>query len=149
MASKSTDLRTCFVAPLLLITPDLINRVMAEVVEANSAFIENLNRAQLFDGKRADGTDITPDYTEVTVFLKKEKGQRSDRVTIRDTGAVYESIFTQVFSDSFELEADDPKVPALVAKYGNLFGLTPESKDKLIAHIKPQFIAKLKAEIGL
>ncbi|QMW06373.1 hypothetical protein [Spirosoma foliorum] len=149
MARRKIDLRTCFITPLLKITPELLHRIMGEVIEANAAFIENLNRAQLFDGKRPDGSDITPEYTETTEFIKKEKGQRYDRVTIHDTGATYESIFTEVFADRFELEADDPKVPELVAKYGDLFGLTEESKTKLIIFIKPQFIAKLKAAIGL
>ncbi|WP_020603248.1 hypothetical protein [Spirosoma spitsbergense] len=149
MARRTSDLSTVLVAKLLLITPDLLHRVMAQVIEANSAFIENLNRAQLFDGKRADGSDITPDYTEYTVAVKQSKGQRSDRVTVRDTGSFYESIFTEVFTEAFDLKADDPKTGELLGKYGNLLGLMPESKEKLSNHIKPQFVAVLKQEIGL
>lgn len=148
MAKRKVDLRTCFVAPLLRITPDLIERLMRQVIEANAAFIENLNRAQLFDGKRSDGSEITPDYTPFTVALKSEKGQRTDRVTLRDSGDFYESVFSEVFDDYFQIKADDPKMAELTAKYGKaILGLNAESKDKLIAHIKPQFIRLLRAEL--
>lgn len=143
------NLRTCFVAPLLALTAGRLYEIMAEVLEANRAFIENLNRAQLFAGQRADSTDITPDYTPLTVVIKQEKGQRSDRVTLRDTGAFYESIFTEVFDTAFELKADDPKTADLQAKYGKgIFGLTAESKQKLIDHIRPVFIALVRAELS-
>lgn len=150
MAKTKVDPYTCFIAPLLLITGAVLHEVMTQVIKANAAFIENLNRAQLYEGKRADGSDISPDYTQTTEFIKQSKGQRSDRVTLRDTGAFYESIFVEVFRDAFDLSADDPKTAELKAKYQpTILGLTEESKQKLIVHIRPQFVVLLRIRIGL
>lgn len=150
MARRDTDLRTILIAPLLLMNQELLYRVLGQVLDANAAFIENLNRAQLFAGKDSTGADITPDYTEYTTLVKSEKQQPTDRVTLRDTGAFYESIFSEVFENAFDLKADDPKTVELKDKYGpDILGLTEESKAKLTAHIMPVFIRVLRAEIGL
>lgn len=148
--NRNLDPRTALIAPLLLINQELLYRILGIVLDANAAFIENLNRAQLFAGKDASGADITPDYTEFTTLVKAEKNQPSDRVTLRDTGAFYESIFSDVFENAFEIKADDPKTNELKAKYGpDILGLTTESKEKLTAHIRPQFVALIRAELGL
>jgi hypothetical protein len=137
-------------APLWLIKLDLLYRVLAHVLEANAAFIENLNRAQLAAGLNGDGSPINPPYVPATVAKKREKGQPTDRVTLHDEGSFYASIFTEVFTSAFDLNSDDPKAPELKAKYGDgILSLTEESKEKLIAHILPQFVAVLKREIGL
>ena len=138
-----------FISPLLLITPQLLDEVMAYVIEANSLFVEDLNRKQLGQGIRADGTPIGPYYTKNTVNIKKEKGQPFDRVRLKDTGSFYEKIFVEVFAQSFMTESADPKSEELQQKYGNIFGLTPENKLILAEHIKPQFVDILKVRIGL
>lgn len=140
----------CFVAPLLLITTDLINRVLSDVVAANAVLLEEMNRQQLAAGIRADGSEITPDYTRATVQIKQGKGQPTDKVRLKDTGSFYQSIFVDVFKDAFEMKADDGKTLDLKAKYGDLIlGLTEANKLAFANYIKPQFITRLRAEIGL
>jgi hypothetical protein len=149
MAKAKANPRTCFVEPFLKITAAMLHEVMVEVIEANSAFIEELNRKQLSEGKRADGKAIVPPYTQATIAIKKENNQQAGWVTLFDEGDFYQSIYTNVFKDSFELTADDPKTEQLREKYGDLiFGLTPENKQKLIDHIRPQFMAKVRQRIG-
>ncbi|OJW78439.1 hypothetical protein [Spirosoma sp. 48-14] len=143
-------LHNCFVAPLLRITPDMLNRVLSDVIAANAVLIADLNRKQLAAGIRADNSAISPYYRPDTVQIKRDKGQRTDRVTLHDTGDFYESIFTAVFDQAFDLEATDPKTEELKAKYGDdILGLTPENRAVLIEVIKPQFIDLLKKEIAL
>ena len=147
---EGLTLHNCFVAPLLRITPDLLNRVLGDVIAANAVLIADLNRKQLAAGIRADNSAISPYYRPNTVQIKREKGQRTDRVTLYDTGDFYESVFTAVFDNAFDLEAKDPKTEELKQKYGDdILGLTPENLSLLLSVIKPQFIDLLKKEIGL
>lgn len=140
----------CFVAPLLLITPALLDSVLTDVIAANAVYIEDLNRKQLNQGIRADGSAITPYYKPQTVEIKREKGQLTDRVRLYDTGDFYESIFVEVFEDAFDLDATDEKTAALKAKYGSdILGLTADNKRILADYLKPQFVTQLKTRIGL
>ena len=144
----TSDFARALLGPLYKLTPDLLSRVMADTLEANTQFIEDLNRAQLWAGIDADGQPIEPDYTDATVRIKQAKGQPTDRVTLKDTGAVYEEIFTEIFSRAFEMDSSDPKAEELKAKYGPaIFGLNAASKQRLIDYIKPQFIYRLRAAI--
>lgn len=146
----AVNLHTCFIAPLLLITPDLLNFVMGEVIEQHEGLIEDLNRQQLEQGIRADGSAIEPDYTRATVAIKQSKGQPSDKVRLYDTGGFYGSLFVNLFNNAFAIEATDSKTPELTAKYGDkILGLTPAHRVLLVQTIKPQFIQRLRAAIGL
>lgn len=146
----AVNLHTCFIAPLLLITPDLINYVMAEVIEQHDELIADLNRQQLEQGIRSDGSPIEPDYTRATVAIKQSKGQPTDKVRLYDTGSFYGSLFVNLFDNAFVLDATDSKAPELTAKYGDkILGLTPANRALLVQIIKPQFIQRLRAAIGL
>ncbi|RYC70872.1 hypothetical protein [Spirosoma sordidisoli] len=145
MANRTLDLRTAFVAPFRRLTVETIYQAIREVVEENEEFIADLNREQLHAGLLDDGRPITPDYTDVTVTLKDAKGQPSDRVTLKDKGDFYGSIYTQVFADSFLIDATDPKTAELMAKYSDrIVGLTTESTARLVAFFRPQIIHKLQ-----
>jgi len=49
-------------------------------------------------------------YSPYTVMLKKEKGQRTDHITLLDTGAFYDSFKIFLNRDNFIINADDEKV---------------------------------------
>ena len=88
-------------------------------------------------------------YAPYTVFLKKQRGQPYDRVTLRDTGAFHKS-FEIVFEPAeFYITASDPKTQELVDKYGaNIFGLTRENINE-IAHlyVEPDTLNQMRKEI--
>ena len=78
-------------------------------------------------------------YSPYTVLIKEAKGQPTDRVTLKDTGAFHGSFFIDAGSDSFEIYASDEKTAALVDRYGlEIFGLTDENKAKLSAIMLPK-----------
>jgi hypothetical protein len=124
---------------------NISDEVRAAIVETKDEIAE-LNRGQMFVGKRSDGSDITPSYSPFTVEIKDQKGQPSDRVTLKDTGAFWESIKVDVNSDSFTIDASDSKTNALTKKYGNnILGLSKESKYD--EYIPNYFFPALKARI--
>jgi hypothetical protein len=109
---------------------ELIEVVQEAVIETSNDII-TLNQGQISLGKRADGTEITPTYSDLTIMLKDEKGQESRWVTLRDTGSFWNDMFVDVGNNSYEVGSADAKAVKLEKKYGKkIFGLTKESKSE-------------------
>lgn len=114
-------------------------------IYATKEDVVNLNRSQLWKGITSDGRDIRPPYAPFTVLMKDQKGQPTDRVTLKDTGAFYDSIQVDVSSDSFTIDASDYKTDKLTDKYGkNIFGLTRISRAQYIEY---SFFPALRSNI--
>jgi hypothetical protein len=109
-------------------TFNLLEQVQDAVADTSLDII-TLNQGQMSLGKRADGTEITPTYSDLTIMLKDEKGQESRWVTLRDTGSFWSDMFVDVGNSSYEVGSADAKAVKLEKKYGKkIFGLTKESK---------------------
>lgn len=104
-----------------------VDRLMAEIMSderMKSYFIE-LNQEQLYEqGEDSRGQKLEP-YTFATVAIKRRKGQRSDRTTLKDTGAFYKSFKITITSGGFILDADGQKEETnLFDRYGvDILGL--------------------------
>jgi hypothetical protein len=120
-----------------------------EVLLDMSDFIAELNRNQMQKkGIRGDGTEITPLYTELTDFLKTRKGQRTDHVTLKDTGSFHNSITADIYGNDLILDATDSKTSDLLDKYGDeVLGLTNESIKLLRAKFMPLYIQAIKNKL--
>lgn len=140
-----TELTYYFMGPLLRVD---IERVVADTVDDHEEDIVDLNREQLAEGQNADGSDIRPDYTEVTEFIKKSKGQRSDVVTLEDTGSFYRGFYKKRVPGGSEINSRDSKTAELVEKYRDgIFGLTVASRDELADRMKPTIQDKYRQAI--
>lgn len=109
--------------------------VVLESVKENEAEIIDLNvQEQLFQkGIDSEGQAITPGYAPLTISLKRQKGQPTDRVTLRDTGDFHRSFQISYGSDAFDFFATDPKSQELERKYGSeIFGLTLDNLQETI-----------------
>lgn len=102
----------------------------------------NLNNDQMNEqGLFSDGTP-TPDYTPYTIERKKEKGQRYDHMTFRDTGATQDSI---IYLFNGDLVADWTDYNNIIGYLLNRdidstpIGLTEES----ITEIQPEIIENI------
>jgi hypothetical protein len=129
-----------------------ISREVTEVILDTKEDIAELNRGQMFLGKRADGTDITPTYADLTIAIKESLGEPSDRVTLRDTGAFWDSIEVDANSETFTIDATDEKTNKLVKKYGNkIFGLSKESKSEeyIPLYFFPALKNRIEQKLGL
>lgn len=110
---------------------DIKSIAQTSIVETKEA-IADLNAEQMFVGLRSDGSEILPSYSKLTIQIKKEKGQPTDRVTLRDTGSFYEGIKVDVSGDRLNITSTDEKTEKLNKKYskskGNIFGLSDRFK---------------------
>lgn len=124
-----------------------------DVLATMDKFIADLNRDQLIDkGIRPDGSDITPEYTSYTKFLKKTYGNGiggiTDHVTLFGEGNLHKSIFSSVIGDEVILDATDSKTSDLLGKYGDWLGLTDDSINKLRVEFYPKYIAAIEKALS-
>jgi hypothetical protein len=98
-------------------------------------------------GVFADGSD-TPEYSPITVELKKLKNQRYDHMTFKDTGETLSSV--RYIYNSGKLYVNWNDIHNLQSIYGNekkrIIGLTGESineiKDEIIENIQEKILEK-------
>jgi hypothetical protein len=85
-------------------------------------------------------------YAPLTIFIKEQKGQPTDRVTLRDEGDFESSFYLEVGDKQFEIKASDFKTEDLIKKYGRqILGLTDENITELIwQYIYPDLLNKTK-----
>ena len=144
----------------MTVIDDLINRIKSfedgineqirlEIIEDEPYICDMNTEDQLYErGVDRNGTEISSyaPYAESTVWIKKQKGQPTTRVTLRDTGDFHRSFFVKAEEDSFSIEANDWKTEKLVRSYGpEIIGLTDENLNELIwEYIYPRLINSLR-----
>lgn len=130
---------------------DNINTYLeAATIEAEDT-ITDMNISQLYDsGENRDGEKITPKYAPITVEIKREKGQPTNRVTLRDTFEWQASFYVQLYPDGFEIMASDWKTGQLKEKYGDeILGLQDVMVTYLIENFYlPRLLTELKNKIN-
>jgi hypothetical protein len=124
------------VSKLLTVTPEVIEETLLAIIRQEENNITDLNTQQLFEGINSDGSPIEPEYSQKTVRIKTEKGQPTDRVTLRDTGDFYRGLFLSATEFPVLFGSLDEKALKLETKYGEkIFGLTEKNKDILSKQI--------------
>lgn len=131
--------------------------IFTELVNENTTFILALQtNEQLYDqGVRSDGSELTPKYTDLTVYLKlfvapsEGRDSRVDHVTLKDTGDLYSNFFLRTGTGYFEIDNDDSKKAELIDKYGDFIGLTDESIQKIIEEFKNVLPNKIRKRLNI
>lgn len=118
-----------------------VNAIINEILSDKSfqEFIISLNTdKQLFE-EGINSLDVSLEsiggaYSPFTVLIKKEKGQPTDRVTLKDTGEFYDSFRITLNPTDFELDADPNKDDTnLFKEWGeDIVGLTDENLQLVI-----------------
>lgn len=84
-------------------------------------------------------------YANSTIAIKNEKNQPTDRVTLRDTGALYRTFKTKINGDELMLDVNSIKEGRdLVDQFGQFAGLDSESTNKLLIVAKPIVLGYIK-----
>ena len=126
-----------------------LEAITMDVAKDKEDLIITLNQNQLYYlGQDATGKAVNPKYAVRTVQYKVRVGQPADRVTLKDKGDFYQSMFVFFENDRFYIQADDEKVPLLVKKYGNdILGLDKDSLDTLTAVLRAALIEAIKKRL--
>ena len=122
------------------------DKIVLDTIQMFENYVIELNRKQLFAGVDGKGNEITPEYTDVTYDIKIKVGQPADRVTLKDTGDFYASIFIDYGTKYIYMDANDSKTDDLVSKYGgDILGLNEKSIDDLKKKIKSTLFNQIKS----
>ena len=121
-------------------------------VQENTDKIVELNVEQLYEyGINSLGISIDTyaPYSPYTIRVKNEKGQPTDRVTLRDTGDFHKSFEVVVGPVDFYITATDYKTDMLIEKYGEkIFGLIPQNKTELVQkYLYPAVMTQINKEL--
>lgn len=135
-----------------------IPQLMQEEIRDNSELIVDMPKSRLEQtGTYADGTQIRTYnaigdgvYSPATYFYKAEKGQPSDRVTLKDTGAFYASFDTQADNDGFYITGNSDKPDGQIEDNVDMDGvldLSDKEKTELVVNLRPQLAKDVKSTI--
>jgi len=118
------------------LTTSIINTMSDKIVERQ--------QERIFSGLDKNGNQIEPAYTPFTINMKKLFDQPFDRVTLKDTGDFYKSMFIERKGNDVIFSSKDEKTEKLTTKYGEeIFGLS-EDESKIS---KEEFTNQLVKEI--
>lgn len=117
-----------------------------EAVDVTKDSLKGLQLEQWREGLLSTGEEIKPPYTPFTIAIKKRKGQPTDRVTLKDTGARDRATGVVVDGDVIRLGSDVEYDAHLEDKYTKkIWGITEESKQRYIDEtLQPAFIRRIK-----
>lgn len=133
-----------------------IHEIIETSVEETKDEIAVLNRSDLLQGLKADGTKIgDTDPYRFPLYAQEKNEQNSlpglGNPDLKLTGAFYAGINVTVNrgQNSFTIDSDDQKSGMLQKKYGNLiFGLTQASKSLYaLETLKPILLEKVRGAI--
>lgn len=93
------------------------SKIMNDCITDSSETILDANRDQMFEGMDKNGKEIIPEYKPMTIDIKKEKGQPTDRVTLKDTGEWHRSLFMKVEGGKVFIDSQHELTDELLAKY--------------------------------
>ena len=134
-----------------------MDKITIDVIKDNSKFILDENRSQLFDGLDKEGKEIVNEqggkYSPTTVRIKQEKGQPTDRVTLRDTGDWQDAMFLEVKGNEILTDSSDWKTDELLKKYdrnmNTILGIPETSKTKINSTLMDRLIFIFKQMTNL
>ena len=133
---------------------DNLSDTLEDIVRENEDIIVSAVTAdQLFE-EGIDGRGVTLEsihpYADRTLFRKIRKGQPIDRVTLRDSGRFYDSIYLVYDKGGFYLTSDHRAYPTLRKRYGKaLLRLTDDSLNYILNEvIRPELYERFKRAIN-
>ncbi|TNE75029.1 hypothetical protein EP331_00235 [bacterium] len=116
---------------------DNLNKVIQDVLIGEREYIAELNRKQLWKGKKSDGTDM-PSYVP-----NSKAPNAPGKIVLFDTGAFHAGFDALIEDDQFEVIGTDTKTSFLTKKYGHILDLNEESLQELRRRIKPKIEKRL------
>lgn len=124
----------------------VLDQFLREEVEKNADYLTDVIKIQLNMGLDGFLDEIQPSYAPRTIRAKIKKGQPTDRVTLKDTGKFYGSLYVEFDEGGFRILSKDEKVKYLVSRYGQaILRLSNEDLNRLLRmYVRPALTEKMK-----
>lgn len=101
------------------------DKIIQDSVSETIEELKNYQQQQMYFGQDSQGRPIQrldgkyAVYAPLTEFLKVQKGQPIDRVTLRDTGSFYRGIQVRAEPGRVVINSNDEKQASLINQYGD------------------------------
>jgi hypothetical protein len=134
-----------------------------EQLEPKSTVILDMQSAQLMEGKRPDGHDIRPYYTEDRYFdtpaqanwykawkqeITPNSKRNPDAPNLYINGKFHSELDVYFEPDGIEINGSTGYALGIVRKYGlDSFGLSPDRWNVLMQEALPQIVRKLREKL--
>jgi hypothetical protein len=130
-----------------------INPTIQTTVNQNKPLLIYYQTGEQWYGKGEDskGFDIVPSYALSTIKSKRNKGQKTSNVTLRDTGELYKSIKIDARTNEMIISANVEYFKYLVLHYGSnvLLGIQRSNLKKFVENeVLPNLKQEFKAIIA-
>jgi len=130
-----------------------INPTIEQTVNRTKPLIiDEQTNGQMFKGEDANGKQFVPSYALSTKVVKKKKGQPTNRVTLKDTGDLYDSIKVEAKTTEFIISANVEYFKYLVTKYDQniILGLQEDfleqyTKQAILPNLKRKWIQIIRS----
>ena len=124
----------------------VLEDALKEEIERYQDFITDSIRIQLDMGIDGYYDEIRPPYAPRTIKRKIKKGQPTDRVTLKDTGKFYDSLYLEFDEGGFRILSNDEKAKYLIAKYGSpILRVDNENFNRFLRfYIRPALAERMK-----
>jgi hypothetical protein len=95
-----------------------INPTIQQTIDQNKGLIiDQQTDGQMYEGKDSNSKDLIPSYALSTKITKQEKGQPTNRVTLKDTGDLYSNIKVDAKTTEMIISANTEYFKYLVIHY--------------------------------
>lgn len=101
--------------------------IQESIIQNKQIILELQTQEQMYQGIDSKGIDIKPAYANSTIKIKRRKGQPTDRVTLFDTGAFYNSLEIIAGQNDAIIRTVISYSVFLVDKYADILGLDEQN----------------------
>ena len=117
-----------------------IDNIIRDIVEKHEGKLLGTVKLRLYQKSLDANLRPLGEYSPITKKRKKEKGQISNRVTLRDTGEFYDSMFIVYESGEIIVDSSDDKASELEHLWGEaILGLSePETVNFVDTILEPE-----------
>jgi hypothetical protein len=112
-----------------------INVSIKQSIDSNKkVLIDQQTEGQMNKGKDSNNISFVPSYATSTKTIKRGKGQPTDRVTLKDTGKLYDSITIQANTTQAVISTNVNYFKYLVAHYdkNSILGIQEQATEEFL-----------------
>lgn len=131
-----------------------IPKKVDEIIIKNKQFIVGMLKQRLYTYGTDGNYDLIGRYAKNTLAIKKANNQKTDFITLRDTGRFYVGMYLDVSNNEYSIDSTDWKTALLVDVYGPaILELTYKQQTDIIQNIiEPElqkYLDELTNEISI
>ena len=120
-----------------------------EIMIKNEGHIIKENVSQMYDLGQNVKEESLGEYTPTSKWIKQQKGQRTDHITLRDTGDFHKGMGMKKSGETqkeseFEIKSKDWKSDMLEKGFPDIFGLNEQNLKDFTKIFFDEFYNKLK-----